>query len=120
MRAVAVADNNLLYRFAQIVGERYAITDLAMQQPYLREMRDLYQGRTPMVLRPASVAEVAAILKLANETRTPIVPQGGNTGLVGGQVPHHGEILLSLNRLDKIREVDATSNTSTAELAPSP
>ena len=68
-----------------------------------------------MVLRPGSVAEVSAILKLANETKTPIVPQGGNTGLVGGQIPHHGEIVLSLNRMDKIREVDATSNTITAE-----
>src|SRR2546421_5000753 len=106
---------DLLPRFAQIVGEKYAITDPALQEPYLREMRDLYQGRTPMVLRPGSVAEVSAILKLANETRTPIVPQGGNTGLVGGQVPHHGEIVVSLNRLDKIREVDATSNTITAE-----
>ena len=71
-------------------------------------MRDLYHGHTPMVLRPGSVAEVSAILKLANETQTPIVPQGGNTGLVGGQIPHHGEIVLSLKRLDKIREVDAT------------
>ena len=96
--AVAVADNNLLPRFAAIVGERYAITDPAMQEPYLREMRDLYQGHTPMVLRPGSVGEVSAILKLANETKTAIVPQGGNTGLVGGQVPHHGEIVLSLNR----------------------
>src|SRR5438045_7616107 len=93
----------LLPRFAAIVGERYAITDPAMQEPYLREMRDLYHGHTPMVLRPSSVAEVAAILKLANETRTPIVPQGGNTGLVGGQVPHHGELVLWLNRLAKIR-----------------
>src|SRR3954451_994782 len=107
--------NDLLSRFAQIVGERYAITDPGSQEPYLREMRDLYHGHTPMVLRPGSVAEVSAILKLANETRTPIVPQGGNTGLVGGQVPHHGEIVLSLNRMDKIREVDATSNTITAE-----
>src|SRR3954452_17492535 len=106
---------DLVARFAAIVGEKYAITDPAMQEPYLREMRDLYQGRTPAVLRPGSVAEISAILKLANETRTPIVPQGGNTGLVGGQVPHHGEIVLSLNRMDKIREVDATSNTITAE-----
>ena len=80
---------DLLSRFAAIVGERCAITDPVMQEPYLREMRDLYQGHTPMVLRPGSVAEVSAILQLANETRTPIVPQGGNTGLVGGQVPHH-------------------------------
>ena len=48
--------------------------------PYLIEPRDKFHGRTPLVLRPGSVAEVAAILKLANETRTPIVPQGGNTG----------------------------------------
>jgi len=109
------ASSSLLVQFANIVGENYAITDPAMQEPYLREMRDLYRGNTPMVLRPGSVAEVSAVLKLANETRTAVVPQGGNTGLVGGQIPHHGEIVLSLNRMDKIREVDATSNTITAE-----
>ena len=69
-----------------IVGERYAITDPAAQEPYLVEPRGLYHGHTPMVLRPGSVAEVSAILKLANETGTAIVPQGGNTGLVGGQI----------------------------------
>ena len=58
---------------------------------------------------------LAYLLKLANETATPIVPQGGNTGLVGGQIPHHNEIVLSLNRLDRIREVDPTSNTITCE-----
>ena len=84
-------------------------------EPYMTEERGLYHGRSPMVLRPGSVAEVSAILKLANETGTPIVPQGGNTGLVGGQTPHHGEVLLSLKRLDRIREVDATSNTMTCE-----
>ncbi len=78
-------------------------------------MRDLYHGHTPVVLRPGSVDEVAAILKLANETKTAIVPQGGNTGLVGGQIPFNGEIVLSLTRLDKIREVDAVSNTMTVE-----
>ena len=71
------------------------------------EDRGLYHGRSPMVLRPGSIAEVSAILKLANETGTPIVPQGGNTGLVGGQTPHNGEVLLSLKRMDRIREVDA-------------
>ena len=108
-------DASLLARFAAIVGEKYAITDPQMQAPYVVEMRDMFQGRTPMVLRPASTAEVAAILKLANETGTPVVPQGGNTGLVGGQVPLHSEIVLSLTRLDRIREVDPTSNTITCE-----
>ncbi len=108
-------DPELLSRFAAIVGTRYAITDKAAQEPYLVEMRDLYHGRTPVVLRPGSIDEVSAILKLANETRTAIVPQGGNTGLVGGQIPQHGEVLLSLTRLDKIREVDPISNTMTVE-----
>ena len=106
---------DLLARFIGIVGEKHAITDRQAQEPYLVEMRDLYRGQTPVVLRPASVAEVAAILKLANETKTAIVPQGGNTGLVGGQIPLNGEIVLSLTRLDKIREVDAVSNTMTVE-----
>jgi FAD/FMN-containing dehydrogenase len=105
----------LLSRFAGIVGPKYAVTDTSAQEPYLVEMRDLYRGRTPVVLRPGSVDEVSAILKLANDTRTAIVPQGGNTGLVGGQIPHSGEVLLSLTRLDKIREIDPVSNTMTVE-----
>jgi FAD/FMN-containing dehydrogenase len=108
-------DPSLLARFAAIVGGKYAITDPQMQVPYVVEMRDMFQGRTPMVLRPDSVAQVAQILKLASETGTAIVPQGGNTGLVGGQMPLHNEIVLSLNRLDRIREVDPTSNTITCE-----
>ena len=74
----------------------------------------MFRGRTPVVLRPGSVAEVSEIVKLANETSTAIVPQG-NTGLVGGQIPQHGEIVLSLNRLDRVREVDPVSNTMTCE-----
>src|SRR3981189_2278971 len=114
-KSSAVADPALLARFAAIVGEKNAITDPQAQAPYLIEMRDMFPGHTPMVLRPGSVAEVAAIVKLANETATAIVPQGGNTGLVGGQTPQHGEIVLSLNRLDRIREVDPVSNTITCE-----
>src|SRR5947209_15361822 len=106
---------DLLRRFAAIVGEKFAITDPDKQAPYLIEMRDMFRGHTPVVLRPGSVAEVSEILKLANETATPIVPQGGNTGLVGGQIPHHGEVVLSLNRLDRVREVDPVSNTMTCE-----
>ena len=106
---------DLLARFIAIVGDKHAITDPQAQAPYLLEMRDMFHGHTPVVLRPGSVAEVADILKLANETSTPIVPQGGNTGLVGGQIAQHGEIVLSLNRIDRIREVDPVSNTMTCE-----
>ena len=111
----AALDPALLARFATIVGHKHAITDPQAQAPYLIELRDLFHGHTPVVLRPGTVAEVAQILRLANETGTPLVPQGGNTGLVGGQTPHHGEVVLSLNRLDRIREVDPVSNTMTCE-----
>src|SRR6202035_3539463 len=87
-------DPALLARFAAIVGEKFAITDPDLQAPSLVEMRNMLQGHTPVVLRPASVAEVSAILKRANDTGTAIVPQGGNTGLVGGQIPLHNEIVL--------------------------
>jgi D-lactate dehydrogenase (cytochrome) len=105
----------LLARFAKIVGERNALTDPNDIAPYLIEDRDLYPGRSPLVLRPGSTGEVAAIAKLANETKTAIVPQGGNTGLVGGQTAMNGEVVVSLRRLDKIREVDPQSNTMTCE-----
>jgi FAD/FMN-containing dehydrogenase len=110
-----VLSPDLLARFTTIVGAKYAVTDAAEQEPYLIEQRGLWHGRTPVILRPGSVDEVAAILKLANDTGTAIVPQGGNTGLVGGQTPHHGEIVLSLTRLAQIREIDAASNTMTCE-----
>jgi len=106
---------DLLARFIALVGDRYAVTDPEEQEKYLVEGRNLYRGTSPLILRPGAVKEIAAILKLANDTGTPIVPQGGNTGLVGGQIPRGGEIVLSLGRLDRIREVDAASNTMTVE-----
>ncbi|MHC2621547.1 FAD/FMN-containing dehydrogenase [Bradyrhizobium huanghuaihaiense] len=105
----------LIEQFRKIVGERHAITDATDIEPYVTEERNLFHGRSPLVLRPGSTAEVAAICKLASEHRIALVPQGGNTGLVGGQTPHNGEVVVSLRRLDKIREVDTASNTMTCE-----
>jgi FAD/FMN-containing dehydrogenase len=105
----------LVARFVAIVGDKYAVTDADEQEPYLIEGRGLYRGVTPVVLRPGTVEEVAAIVRLASETGTAIVPQGGNTGLVGGQIAHSGELVVSMKRLDRIREVDVLSNTMTCE-----
>jgi FAD/FMN-containing dehydrogenase len=105
----------LIARFAAIVGDRYAVTDQHDIAAYTTEERMLYHGHTQLVLRPGSTAEVSAICKLANETRTAIVPQGGNTGLVGGQTPHHGEIVVSMRRMDRVRDLDPQSNTMTCE-----
>lgn len=98
----------LIERFRAIVGTHYAITDPADQAGYLREERGLYTGRSPVVLRPGSTAEVAAIMTAAYEAGVAVVPQGGNTGLVGGQIPYESgaEVVLSLTRLKAIRHVD--------------
>jgi FAD/FMN-containing dehydrogenase len=110
-------DPALLERFAKIVGEKYALRDPADMTPFVSERRGLWTGVAPLVLRPGSVEEVSRILSLATETGTPVVPQGGNTGLVGGQTPDRSgrEIVLSLSRLDRIREIDPLSNTVVAE-----
>ncbi len=105
----------LIAKFSAIVGDKYAVTDPADIAPYTTEERDLFHGRSPLVLRPGSTAEVAAICTLANENRIALVPQGGNTGLVGGQTPHNGEVVISMRRMDRIRDVDTASNTMTCE-----
>ncbi|MHC1549858.1 FAD-binding oxidoreductase [Phyllobacterium sp. K27] len=107
----------LIERFVTIVGEAYALRDESDIEPYLIEPRDKFGGKTPLVLRPSNVDEVSAILKLATETGTAIVPQGGNTGLVGGQIPDGSgaQVVLSLSRLNKIRSVDPAGNLAIVE-----
>jgi FAD/FMN-containing dehydrogenase len=114
-QAVPPLSSELIAKFRAIVGDKYAVTDPADIAPYTTEERDLFRGRSPLVLRPGSTAEVSAICKLANEHRIALVPQGGNTGLVGGQTPHNGEVVVSLRRMDKIRDIDTASNTMTCE-----
>jgi FAD/FMN-containing dehydrogenase len=110
-------DPELLARFAAIVGERHALRETGDIASHLTEPRGLFGGATPLVLKPATTVEVAAILELATETGTAIVPQGGNTGLVGGQMPDAGgrQIIVSLSRMNAIREVDLSSDTITVE-----
>ena len=107
----------LIARFAAIVGEANALRAPEDQAGYLREWRDLYVGKTPVVLRPGSTGEVAQILGLANAERVAIVPQSGNTGLVGGQTPtaDGDEIVVSLSRLNKVRKADAEGGTVIVE-----
>src|SRR5690242_21047695 len=105
----------LIAQFRAVVGDKHAFTEAADIAPYLTEERGLFHGRSPLVLRPGSTAEVSEICKIASKHRIALVPQGGNTGLVGGQTPHHGEVVVSMRRLDKIREIDTASNTMTCE-----
>ncbi|MGY0194138.1 FAD-binding oxidoreductase [Leptothrix sp. BB-4] len=86
-------------------------------EPWLQDRRRRYLGRAAAVIRPGSTAEVAAVLRIASAHRLPVVPQGGNTGLVGGSTPDESgrELLLSLRRLDAIRAVDVRNLTITVE-----
>ncbi|MBX3570617.1 MAG: FAD-binding oxidoreductase, partial [Rhizobiaceae bacterium] len=120
MPAKALNDSEFsaaLDRFAAIVGPLHALRAAADIAPFVAERRGQWPGVSQLVLKPGSVAEVSAILKLASETGVAVVPQGGNTGLVGGGMPDRSgrEIVLSLSRLNAVREVDPLSNTITAE-----
>lgn len=108
---------HVLDRFASIVGNAHALLGADEIAPYLIEPRGIYHEQSPMVLRPGSVEEVSAILATATETGTPIVPQCGNTGHTGGQVPLEGEsqVIVSLSRLNTVRNVDPVGNTMTVE-----
>ncbi len=109
--------SSLIVAFEAIVGRGHVLTDPADMAGYLSEPRDLFKGRALCVVRPASTGEVTAVVKLCSETKTPIVPQGGNTGLVGGQTPDQSgaAIVLSLQRMRAVREIDLSSNTMTVE-----
>ena len=106
-----------LQRFRDIVGPKGFSDDPETLAPHLVEQRGLYKGKTSAMLSPANVDEAAAIIKLAQETKTLIVPQGGNTGLVGGQLPFEAgeELILSLSRMKAVRAIDTENNTLTVE-----
>ena len=106
-----------LEALAGIVGARNVVTDADAMAPYLKEWRDLFKGRARAIVRPGSTREVAEVLRWATETGTPVVPQGGNTGLVGAQIPvaEGREIILSLQRLDVVRSVDPQGDTMIVE-----
>jgi FAD/FMN-containing dehydrogenase len=104
-------------RIAAIVGAKNLVTHAPDMAAWLTEPRDMFHGRAACVVRPGTTDEVAALLRLCHETGTPIVPQGGNTGLVGGQSPDASgaQVILSLTRMDRLRELDVASNTMIVE-----
>ena len=100
-----------------IVGPRHVLTDPALFAGALVEPRGLYHGKALALVRPGATKEVAAVAAFCNEARVGIVPQGGNTGLVGGQTPDSSgdEIILSTQRLHAIREVDLDGDVMICE-----
>ncbi len=107
----------LLGALGAALGPGGMLTDPADVAPYATDWRGLYHGRTMAVLRPASTAEVAACVRLCAAAHVPLVPQGGNTSMVGGAVPAEdgSELVLSLSRLARLRALDPLDLTLTIE-----
>ena len=109
-----VPDSNVLARLRMIAGDSgWVEADAAA--PYLTEQRGRYQSTAAAILRPASTADVAEIVRVCAEHRIGVVPQGGNTGLVGGAVSDRNQVLVNLSRMNRIRELDPVGRTVSVE-----
>ena len=106
-------DKSLLHEFESIVGASHALHEDELVASYSTDWTGRFKGSTPLVLRPGTTEEVAQILRVASEASVALVPQGGNTGLVGGSVPLRGEVVLSLLRLNVCEPVDVLAQQVT-------
>ncbi|SDH87551.1 FAD/FMN-containing dehydrogenase [Actinokineospora alba] len=105
---------SLVRRLVSTVGDDHVLTDAALCMGFTTDWTGRYRGHARFVVRPADREQVAEVLRLCRDEGVGVVPQGGNTGLVGGGIAHHGEVLLSLTRLDALGEVDGASRQVTA------
>ena len=106
---------NVIDRLIQIVGAPYVLTEPS--PTYTQDWRKMYQGRPLCVVRPANTAEVSAVVHCCQEAGVSIVPQAGNTGLAGGGIPDDSgkQVILTVNRLNRIRTIDPINHTMTVE-----
>ncbi len=104
-------------RLAELIGAPHVLTDPADIAPHATDWRKRWFGKALAVAKPGTTEQVATVVRLCVDTRTPIVPQGGNTGLCGGATPDAGggQLVLSLSRLNRVRGIDVVNNTLTAE-----
>ena len=104
-------------KIIKVLNKNEYSTEKEVIKPYCVDWRGDYKGTSSLIVHPSTVEKISKIVKICNFTRTPIIPQGGNTGLVGGSVPRRnkGEIILNLGKLDKIRKINLTDKTITLE-----
>lgn len=107
----------LIEQLQEIVGPGGWTSDPGDLQPHVTEWRGVYEGKTPIMVRPRSTEEVAAVVRACAEHGTSIVPQGGNTSMCGGAVPNSSgeQVIVNLSRMSRIREVDAGNFSMTVE-----
>jgi len=111
------AQTALLDALAPVLGRKGIVTDPDAIAPWLIDWRRRFHGAAPAILAPGSTAEVAAVVAAAAQHRVPLVPQGGNSSMVGGATPpaDGSALILSLRRMTAIRRVDATAGLAVAE-----
>ncbi len=105
---------DLVAELQDVVGTSQVLTDAEVTAGYAVDWTGRFRGRASAVVRPGTTEEVAAVVRACARAGVTIVPQGGNTGLVGGGVPLHGELVLSLGRLDQLGDVDRAAAQVTA------
>ncbi len=105
----------MIERFSAIVGHTYCLTTPSDMESHLIEERGLYRGSALCVVKPADTQELSAIMKSCWEWGVPMVPQGGNTGLCGGAVPYGQAVVISTERLNRIRAIDPINRSITVE-----
>ncbi|MHB1669615.1 FAD-binding oxidoreductase [Thiomonas sp.] len=112
-----MSDTRFLTRLRDAVGVQAVLTSDEAIAPWLSDWRGLYQGRAQAVLRPQRIEQVQACLALCQEFQVPVIPRGGNTGLCGGATPGASpdNVVLSLDRMNRIRSLNTTANTLVAE-----
>jgi len=109
--------HTLRHALEAIVGPAGIVCDPERMASYLSDWRSAYCGKAALVVRPGTTEQVAAVVRLCHEQRIAVVPQGGNTGLCGGSIPDGSgtQVVLSLTRMTRIREVDPANETITVE-----
>ena len=112
---ITMLDTTVIQEFQRIVGTNHALQEEALTTSYTTDWTGRFKGASPMVLRPANTSQVSELVKVALSAGLSIVPQGGNTGLVGGSIPLHEEIVISTLRMDHCDPVDALAQQVTVD-----
>jgi FAD/FMN-containing dehydrogenase len=107
--------NALIDSLRSVVGATQVLTDAVDMAPYVTDWRGRYTGSALAIVRPGGTPEVAEVVRLCAQAGVAGVPQGGNTGLCGGGTPRGGEVVVSLTRLNRVRDIDVANNTITVD-----
>lgn len=112
---IQVIDNEIISQFRALVGDSHVIADETQRYDYGHDKTEDYQFLPDLVLKPGTAQEISSILKICNQYKIPVTPRGGGTGLAGGAVPVNKGVVISMERFNKIIEIDELNLQATVE-----